>query len=83
MIQASQIRDHMQIVSSDGQQLGSVDRLDGTSRIKFARKVGSDGRDYFIPLDWVASVEGQTVRLSKSSHDVLQELERSGAARRT
>jgi len=81
MIQASQIRDHMQIVGSDGQQLGSVEGVDGTSRIKFAQK-GVAGRGHFIPLDWVASVEGQTVRLSKSSHDVLQELERSGAARR-
>jgi hypothetical protein len=82
MIQASQIRDRMQIVGSDGQQLGSVERMDGTSRIKFAQKGVADGRDHFIPLDWVASVEGQTVRLSKSSHDVEQELERSGAARR-
>jgi hypothetical protein len=82
MIQASQIKDHMQIVGSDGQQLGSVERVDGSSRIKFAAKGAADGRDHFIPLDWVASVEGQTLRLSKSSHDVQQELERSGTARR-
>ena len=82
MIQASQIRDHMQIVGSDGQQLGSVERVNGSSRIKFTRKGVADGADHFIPLDWVAAVEGQTVRLSKSSHDVQQEFERSGAARR-
>jgi hypothetical protein len=82
MIQASQIRDHMQIVGSDGQQLGSVERVEGSSRIKFAAKGVAAGGDHFIPLDWVASVEGQTVRLSKSSHDVQQELERGGAARR-
>jgi hypothetical protein len=81
MIQASQIRDHMQIVGSDGQQLGSVERVDGTSRIKFAPK-GAARADHFIPLDWVASVEGQTIKLSKPSHDVQQELERSGTARR-
>jgi hypothetical protein len=80
MIQASQIRDHMQIVGSDGQQLGSVQRMEGSSRIKFAPKGVADGEDHFIPLDWVNSVEGQTVRLSKSSHDVQQQLERSGAA---
>jgi hypothetical protein len=82
MIQASQIRNQMQIVGSDGQQLGAVDQVDGSSRIKFTPK-GATGRgDHFIPLSWVTSVDGQTVRLSKSSHDVQQELERSGAARR-
>jgi hypothetical protein len=82
MVQASQIRDHMQIVGSDGQQLGSVQQMEGSSRIKFTPKGAAGAGDHFIPLAWVASVEGQTVRLSKSSHDVQQELERSGAARR-
>jgi hypothetical protein len=82
MVQATQIRDHMQIVGSDGQQLGSVERLDGSSRIKFAPKGAAGGGDHFIPLAWVASVDGQTVRLSKSSHDVQQELQQSGAPRR-
>ena len=59
MIPASQIKDHMQIVGSDGQQLGSVERVDGSSRIKFAAKGVADGRDHFIPLDWVASVGGR------------------------
>lgn len=82
MIQASQIRDHMQIVGSDGQQLGSVQGLEGSSRIKFTA-TGVAGRgDHSIPLDWVKSVDGQTVRLNKSSHDVQQELERGGAPRR-
>jgi len=50
MIQASQIKDHMQIVGSDGQQLGSVERVDGSSRIKFAAKGAADGRDHFISI---------------------------------
>ena len=57
-IQPSQIKDHMQIVGSDGQQLGSVERVDGSSRIKFAPKGAADGRDHFVPLDWVASGVG-------------------------
>ena len=82
MVQASQIRDHMQIVGSDGQQLGAVERMEGTSRIKFAPRGTASGGNHFIPLDWVNSVEGQTIRLNKSSHDVQQELERSGASRK-
>jgi len=82
MVQAAQIRDHMQIVGSDGQQLGTVQQIDGSSRIKVAAKGAATGGEHFIPLAWVASVEGQTVRLSKSSHDVQQELERSATPRR-
>lgn len=82
MVQASQIRDRMQIVGSDGQQLGSVERMEGANRIKFTPRVGAGGGNHFIPLDWVTSVEGQTVRLSKSSHDVQRELEGSAAPRR-
>ncbi|HUI34247.1 MAG TPA: DUF2171 domain-containing protein [Stellaceae bacterium] len=81
MVQASQIRNQMQIVGSDGQQLGSVEQVDGSSRIKFAPRTATSRKgDHFIPLAWVTSVEGQTVRLSKSSHDVQQELERAGTA---
>ena len=82
MIQASQIRNQMQIVGSDGQQLGSVEQVDGSSRIKYAPKTAAGKGDHFIPLAWVTSVEGQTVRLSKSSHDVQQELERTAAPRK-
>jgi hypothetical protein len=82
MIQASQIREHMKVMGSDGQQLSSVERLDGTSRIKLARSGTAGGQEHFIPLDWVASVEGQTLRLSKSSHDVREQFERSGTAQK-
>ena len=82
MIQASQIREHMRIVGSDGQQLGSVERLDGSSRIKLAAPGATSGGEQFIPLDWVASVEGQTLKLNKSSPEVHRELEQGGASRR-
>jgi hypothetical protein len=54
MVQASQIRNQMQIVASDGQQLGSVEQVDGSSsRIKCAPKGAAHGGDHFIPLSWV------------------------------
>lgn len=82
MVQASQIKDRMQILGSDGQQLGSVERVEGSSRIKYAPRGAGGGGDHFIPLAWVAGVEGQTIRLNKSSLEVQQELERGGAPRR-
>jgi hypothetical protein len=82
MIQASQIREHMRVVGSDGQQLGSVAGLEGSAKFKLARTGGGAGHDQFIPLDWVHAVEGQTIRLSKSSHDVQTQFERGGTAHR-
>jgi hypothetical protein len=83
MVQASQIRNQMQVVASDGQQFGSVEQVDeASSRIKCAPKGAARGGNHFIPLSWVTSVEGQTVRLNKSSHEIEQELERGGTTRR-
>jgi hypothetical protein len=82
MIQASQIREHMQVVGSDGQRLGTVDRVDGSSRIRLAPQGGAGGGENIIPLDWVSSVEDQTIRLSRPSQDVRRELEKGGAARK-
>ena len=81
MIQASQIREHMRVVGSDGQQLGSVAGLDGTAKFKLAR-TGGGSKDQVIPLDWVHAVEGQTIRLNKSSHDVHAQFEHGGTTQR-
>ena len=40
MIDTSQIKEHMEIVGSDGQHVGTVDRVDG-QRIKLTRKDAS------------------------------------------
>ena len=56
-----QVRDHMKVVGSDGEEVGTVDHLDG-DRIKLTRD--GSGQHHFLPGDCVASVGDGQVRLS-------------------
>ena len=57
MVQASDIRAHMQVVGSDGVPVGTVDHMDGPDQINLARRDQEDGRHHFIPLAMVARVD--------------------------
>ena len=73
MTDASQIREHMEVIGADGVHVGTVDRVEG-DRIKLTKAdSGADiegaegahaGHHHFISLGLVAGVEGETVRLS-------------------
>lgn len=65
------IREHMEVVGSDGNRVGVVDRVEGAS-IKLTRSDSPDGLHHFIPLDWVASVD-QQVHLNKDCAEARQE----------
>lgn len=68
----SQVREHMVVVGSDGQGVGKVDHVDGAD-IKLTRKDSTDGKHHLIPLSWVAGVEGDKVKLSKTSDAAMRE----------
>ncbi len=53
MISADEIREHMEVLAQDGAHVGTVDHMDGESRIKLTRNASSDGQHHYIPLDWV------------------------------
>ena len=59
------IREHMEVVGSDGQHVGTVDKLE-RGRITLTRDDDPDrtGGHRAIPLGVVASVEGGQVRLA-------------------
>lgn len=66
---AQAIAEHMKVVGSDGQHVGTVDRVEG-ERIKLTRSdsPGGDGHQHhFLPLSSVQTVEDDTVKLSISS----------------
>lgn len=67
MIDAARIKEHAEIIGADGVHVGTVDRVEG-SRIKLTKKDSGGGshmgHHHFVPLDLVADVEGDTVRLS-------------------
>ncbi len=61
------IREHMEVVGSDGATVGKVDHVQGTE-IKLTKSSDKSGQHHFIPLDWVANVDTK-VRLSKAARD--------------
>jgi hypothetical protein len=67
MIDASRIKEHAEVIGADGVHVGTVDRVEG-SRIKLTKRDSGEGshegHHHFIPLELVADIEGETVRLS-------------------
>jgi hypothetical protein len=59
---AQQIRPHMTVTDADGEQVGTVDHVDG-DRIKLTRQESSDGQHHYVQLSQVESVEGDSVTL--------------------
>ena len=73
MIDASQIQEHAEIVGSDGQHVGTVEQMEG-SRIKLTRNdPAAQGQHHYIHLDMVASVDGGTVRLTRTAAQAMDE----------
>ena len=62
------IVEHMPVLGSDGTQIGTVDHLDGTDRIKLTKNDSPDGQHHFIPLSWVERVDTH-VHLKRSATD--------------
>ena len=64
MIQASQIREHMEVVGSDGGHVGRVDHVrDGD--IELAKlDLGAGLKHHLLPLTWVDDVIDDKVRLN-------------------
>ena len=72
MIEASQIREHMEVRAADGSHVGTVDHMEGESRIKLTRTDSEDGRHHLIPLDWVDHVDAH-VHLNRNAEDVKRD----------
>ncbi len=70
MVDAAQIKEHVEIVGSDGAHVGTVDHMEGSDRIKLTRKdPAAHGHHHYIPLEWVESVENDKVRLNKTGQE--------------
>lgn len=69
MMNVSEIREHMKVVGSDRQPVGTVDHVEG-ERIKLAKNdPQANGKHHYIPSNWVDRVDGNEVKLSKSASD--------------
>jgi hypothetical protein len=68
---AADVRPGMGVIAGDGTRVGTVDHLDGTA-IKLARHDSPDGEHHWVPLGWVARVDGH-VRLTKPAADARRD----------
>ena len=70
MIDPTQITEHMEVVGSDGEHVGTVDKL----VVKLTKKdVAAQGQHHVINLDLIASIEGGKVKLSVPAAEAPQE----------
>ncbi len=76
MVDASQIKEHAEVIGADGVHVGTVDHVDG-DRIKLTKndspqsEDGQGAKHHYISLGLVAEVEGDKVRLSAAGANAI------------
>jgi hypothetical protein len=63
----SQVREHMDVVGSDGSHVGTVDKIAGDRIILTKNDSDAGGQHHSIPSRWIASVDAKTVTLEKTA----------------
>ncbi len=71
---ASEIKEHMEVLGSDGEHVGTVDHVDEDDMIKLTHTDAPDGKHHFLPLDLVDHVDEQ-VHLSLTAEEAVEEWE--------
>lgn len=66
---AQQVREHMEVVGSDGQHVGTVDKLRGDRIILTKTDQDSGGVHHSVPSTWIRSVDAQKVTLEKTADE--------------
>ena len=70
MVDIAQIKEHAEVIGADGVHVGTVDHVEG-DRIKLTKKDSGEGshegHHHYISTGLVATVEGDTVRLSANA----------------
>ena len=67
MINASQIKEHMEVKGSDGKHVGTVLGVEG-GKVKIA----SGGMDHEIDIGMVDAIENDVVRLRKTAEETVR-----------
>ncbi|WP_294189848.1 DUF2171 domain-containing protein [uncultured Sphingomonas sp.] len=77
MVDASQIKEHAEVIGADGTHVGTVDHVQG-DRIKLTKndspqtQDGQGAKHHYISLGLVADVEDGKVRLSANGAEAVQ-----------
>ncbi len=70
MIDPTQITEHMEVVGSDGQHVGTVDKL----CLKLTKKdPAAGGEHHILSLDAVAGIEAGKLKLSMPAAEAMQQ----------
>lgn len=78
MIDASQVKEHMEVVCKDGGHVGTVDHVDG-NRIKLAKSdPAAGGQHHYLPLSVVQGMEGGKLKLSIGGQQARQMMTSGG-----
>ena len=73
MADTGKIKEHMEVLGSDGKHVGTVDHLEGSDKIKLTKNdPAAGGKHHFIPVDWVEKVDNH-VHLKKSCADAMSQ----------
>lgn len=77
-----EIREHMEVRGSDGEHVGTVDRVEG-DRIKLTKSDPSAGGTHsYLPISLVESCENDIVHLSSTADGARGQLSREQVAMR-
>ena len=77
MVDASQIKEHAEVIGADGTHVGTVDHVQG-DRIKLTKndspqtEDGQGAKHHYISLGLVADIEDGKVRLSANGAEAVQ-----------
>lgn len=69
MIDVSQIREHMEVVGSDGGHVGKVDHVRGGEIELSKLDMGAGFKHHMIPISWVETIQDDKVCLSLTKDD--------------
>jgi hypothetical protein len=72
MIHHADIKEHMEVVGSDGKHVGTVDHLAKSGLIKLTKSDAKDGQHHLFPVSWVEKVDDK-IHLNKPGQEAQQQ----------
>ena len=70
MTEANIIKEHMEIIGSDGGHVGTVDKVEG-DRIKLTKSGSGDGTHHYVATALVQDIRGNTVTLTADAASAI------------
>ena len=71
---SEEIKERMEVLGSDGERVGTVDRVEEDEMIRLANDDSPDGKYHYIPVDFVDRVDDK-VHLSLTAEEAVEEWE--------